>query len=478
VDGSKYLVAVAIAYCLATVGERIVGRRSSGLVGWNVSFLVGVSFVATLFFPLSIMLPATALTVTAAALMASGCVRLASGATPAPKERWSLPESWISRIFLGVVVLACIQFVAQNHRVSYFWDGYQIWATKALALYEHGALSKQVMTPAEILNSLPACCDGSERTAFYPQMVPLLEALLSKLRGAFDWIAVKAIFPLFLISMLISAYQGARVFVPQAAALGACALLVLLPGLVTHLNVGGYADMPQAALAGAAVANLLDRRGTGQVSFRLPAVWILSGVMLVKSEGMILFGVASLIVLAVWAFGGIRHLVHQAQTYRSAIGVALACAALRVYYLRWTESSDLTYGPIDAQHLAEAWNRLVAVPRLCLPYIIDPNEWGVFWPAVGVAVAILVWMGGKQERGLAIGTVLAGACYTGIFYFTNWDIKIHIEQAYTRLLSHLAPAAAISLAAAYGLLFWGRTPARDTAASRDELPGSAGAEVS
>ena len=452
--GSEYLVVAAIAYCFLTVGERILGRRSAGLIGWNVSFLVGISFVATVFFPLSIMLPATALMATVAGLIVSGCFRLPDGRPSVRMEvGWSLPANWISRALLAVVVLAAIQFIAQNYRVSYFWDGYQIWATKAMALYERGALTRNVMIPTEIAKALPDCCDGSERIGLYPHMVPMVEALLAKVRGVFEWTALKAVFPLFLISMLISAYQGARAFVPQPAALAASALLALLPALMTHMNVGGYADMPQAALCAGAVACLVERR-------RLepgldPASWILGGLILVKSEGLILLGVAGFIVFAVWAFGGIRHLAHQFRAHWAGIGIVFACVALRISYLRWMVASDLTYGPIDTPHLTEAWNRLAAVPRICLPYLVDPNEWGVFWPAFCVAAAILVWLGGTRERGLAIGTVLAGASYTGIFYFTNWDIKIHIDQAYTRLLCHLAPAAAISLAAAYGQLLGG-----------------------
>jgi hypothetical protein len=50
---------------------------------------------------------------------------------------------------------------------------------------------------------------------------------------------------------------------------------------------------------------------------------------------------------------------------------------------------------------------------------------------------------------LAGGTVAALAAYTSVFYFTNWEFHLHIEQAYSRLLCQLAPAAAVLTTIAY-----------------------------
>ena len=88
-------------------------------------------------------------------------------------------------------------------------------------------------------------------------------------------------------------------------------------------------------------------------------------------------------------------------------------------------------------------------------FMLDRTDWGVFWPVFFLSVPIVLWKGGRRERALIGGTLTALAAYTAIFYFTNWDIHIHIEQAYSRLLVHLAPAAAVVSVIAYQYLGWG-----------------------
>jgi hypothetical protein len=129
---------------------------------------------------------------------------------------------------------------------------------------------------------------------------------------------------------------------------------------------------------------------------------------------------------------------------------------LRLLYLMWIGTKDPTYGPIDSGHLAGAWSRLWEVPRICAHFMLDPAEWGLFWPVFFFAVPILVWKGGRREIAMAGGTLLALATYTCIFYFTNWELHLHVEQAYSRLLCHLAPAAVVLVVIAYWYIAWGR----------------------
>src|SRR6185369_14933356 len=136
------------------------------------------------------------------------------------------------------LVLLCVQFAIENSRLVYLWDGYQIWATKARVLYHRGGLTQNLLSPHEpLLSAFPNCCDGTERVAAYPPAVPMLQALVAKLRGTFEWEAVKAIFPLFFVSLLVSAYSAARAFVPRGPALAASALLGLLPAVATHQSI-------------------------------------------------------------------------------------------------------------------------------------------------------------------------------------------------------------------------------------------------
>jgi len=446
----EYIAAIAVAYCLSAVGERILGRKSNGVAGWNLSFLVGLSFIATFFFPLSLIVSTNALNGTAAALVVVGLWRpfwkqpAAREATVAPG--WAL----LSKAMLALAIVLALQFTVQNYRSSYHWDGYQIWATKARVLYERGGLTRELFRPQEpVLMALPNCCDPTDRLTPYPQIIPLSEALLSKLRGDFDWQEVKAIFPFFFLSLLISTFEAARAFVPRGPALAACVLLALVPAVATRQNVGGYADMPQAALVAGTLASLLRGPQRGGPSYRHAAPWVLGGVLLVKNEGTILFGITCAAIVLVWASQGLNGFAAVLRKYAGAIALVAICLALRMLYLRWIHLNDVTYGPIDSAHLANALSRFWQIPATCARFMFDLPEWGLFWPVFFLALPIVFWKGGRREIALAGGTLAALAAYTSIFYFTNWEFHLHIAQAYSRLLSQLAPAAAVLTTIAY-----------------------------
>src|SRR6185503_15433845 len=69
------LVTLLLAYCFAAAGDLLLSRRSTSLLQWNESLLVGLSIMATGLFPLSILLPANALLLTLVCLIACGAIR-------------------------------------------------------------------------------------------------------------------------------------------------------------------------------------------------------------------------------------------------------------------------------------------------------------------------------------------------------------------------------------------------------------------
>jgi hypothetical protein len=86
---------------------------------------------------------------------------------------------------------------------------------------------------------------------------------------------------------------------------------------------------------------------------------------------------------------------------------------------------------------------------MCLQQMLNVSEWGFFWPAFLVAAIVVFIAGAERERAVAGGTTVALGVYMSIFYFTNWDISLHISQAFSRLLAQLAPAAVLTICVAY-----------------------------
>ena len=122
---------------------------------------------------------------------------------------------------------------------------------------------------------------------------------------------------------------------------------------------------------------------------------------------------------------------------------------MRWLSLIWVQSQDLTYGPLDHAHFVRAYENVFVVPNACARHMLNVSEWGIFWPVFLLASIIVLLKGAWLERAIAIGTCAAFIADVSIFYFTNWDVILHINQAFNRLLVQIAPAAALVIGVAY-----------------------------
>ena len=203
--------------------------------------------------------------------------------------------------------------------------------------------------------------------------------------------------------------------------------------------------MPLATFAAAATAACFRRGPRRAVPF------LIGSLTIVKPEGTIVALIASGAILWVWSSGGIRRLGQQIRTHSRAVAIVIGFLALRLAFLRWIRLRDTTY-TLDGESLSQVVDRAAVVVPTAFGLALDPALWGLFWPAFLIAAIVLAFRGTRGERALAGAVVAAMAAYTAIFLFTNWEIVLHLRQAYTRLLSQIAPAAAIAIAFGYSLL--------------------------
>ena len=125
-----------------------------------------------------------------------------------------------------------------------------------------------------------------------------------------------------------------------------------------------------------------------------------------------------------------------------------AFIALRVAYVRWIGVHDYTWGPFDAEHRRRALHSVGIVASTCLRMLLAPGTWGVFWPAFFAAALLVASFRRRRVTLMVLALLGAMGIDAAVFLFTNWDIALHIEGAYARLLAQLAPAAAVVIAAA------------------------------
>ena len=434
----EHLAAALLACGFAMIGRLVAGNRGRRRLASVSSFLAGLGVVGLAFFPLSRVIGASALNLTTLVVSAFGVAFVALAAVrsirrfragvPAPQFRHIfLSWDWQSRTATAIIALFLLQFAIFNLRMSYVWDGFQIWATKALILYERGEVTRDFLVP-----------DRREFLAGYPHLIPLYEAMLNKLVGRFEWHSLKPVFLVFFVCLLVSVYRLSRNLLPAGYALIATAIVASLPAVATGYSTGGYADMPLAAFATAGAACLSEPKARGR-----PFCWIIAGMLFVKSEATILALIFVAAIAVFWALAGRNRVSRGAREHWPAI-IVIACAlAVRQWELRWTEAVSLTYGPLDAAHFRRAAELIWHVPQLCASYAFSIADWGLLWPAFLIAAPLLLLIGSRLERTLAAASCAALGAYMSIFYFTNWPVHLHIDQAIMRLLTHVAPIATV-----------------------------------
>ena len=422
-----------------------MGRRSRGLVELNEAFLVGLSAAAFLIFPLTLLFPHGALPALVVVLVVAVLARaFGRGLSTEPPDERKPPDARplrddpVATGLLFCLVLLAALFAVLNLRYSYLWDGFQIWASKAMVLFHQKGLVRTLWPEAGYAG----------RIVNYPNLVPLYEALLAFVRGEFEFNALKPVFLVFFVSLIVATYDLASSFVPRRAALLAALLAGSLPALATKHSVGGYADMPLACyFAAAAAAGLGASRSTPDRTIR-PSV---SRGRRAPGEGR----------------GGSfrRRRPRDPGGRRGAFrppGLSPATAGCRspasgdgvlpdraVPLPAMDGGVDLTYAGLDVPSLSRAVARIGLVATETVRYASDFQQWGLLWPAFVAAAVVLISRGDRSERRMALAVAGTSVLYAAIFLMTNWDVRLHVEQAFSRLLSQLAPIAVVVIVCAW-----------------------------
>lgn len=447
--------AMLIAFGFASLGNLVLARRASDIFDWNESFVVGVGFAAALLFPFSMSFRQHALMATIVLLMLAAVYEIARlfpalnrpiSKAQAIGDRARLLFSSFTRlewVWLALITASALAFFILNLSASLAWDGFQIWATKAQSLYLGGALGPEPVPETKYLG----------RVVNYPPLIPLYEALLTAfnfgLKGNFDFEAVKPVFPIFYLSLLISTYRAARVILPRVWSLGAVTLLAALPGISFKFeNIGGYADMPLAAVVAAATAAGLRLKETvSEVDFAL--AWLLGAMLMVKNEGIVLLFVAVMTLAFAGLSAGAVEFRRRLSSVKAPMGTLIILVMLRMGYLKWIGYDDIVFVSLNGASVWRAFNRVWTVVVACLKDIFDITSWGFFWPLFFLLGGMILVKGRTAEKVIAFASIFGLLCYTGIYLFSNWEVELHIHNSFPRLLSHLAPAAAIAIVSGY-----------------------------
>jgi hypothetical protein len=219
-------------------------------------------------------------------------------------------------------------------------------------------------------------------------------------------------------------------------------LLTIAPYLFGHSNTG-YADIPLAAMAGAAAAYGADYL-RGQTPSSLLLMLLFTGFsILTKKEGALIAAVMIIAMALALAFA--RKAPDIPKFLLKAACLLSLIAGPWFLFLMIHKIPGGDFAPATPALLIANWKRFVEVITF-LPKLMSMEElYGVFWLIVAIAAltGIRRW---NRPHVIFLGFTCFGylAAISATYIFSAWNpYWLHVESSLSRLLMHVAPVAVL-----------------------------------
>jgi hypothetical protein len=353
----------------------------------------------------------------------------------------------------GVTVLALLWLIVTGRAILkpiQFWDAWATYAFKAKVMFLEAAI------PSPALFGW----GGSPNYPDYPLAVPLQEVWVSWFVGAWDDVAVKLLFPGYLLSLLYLAYGCLREQWDARPAMLGTLFVAGLPLLLQHGH-DGYTNLPQAYFVfGGAVALTRHVRSADRRDLLLAALFAV-GLVWTRVDGVVLVACNAVLLLVLAA-------------RRSALLTPRAWTDISIYLslplLVWGTWSlvklHLGISPtfqVDGSSvvpLFDRWQRIASV--FFRSFFLDGN-WLILWALFSLA-GIYRW---RDVLGLEslflfwpvifyLGSITSLFATTGLFRFLEDGTVVH------RLILHVAPLAALWVVHVFGRQWASERTSRET----------------
>ena len=347
----------------------------------------------------------------------------------------------------GLMAILCAAgMVRAMGEPMHHWDERFQWTYKAKILLHEGGITGPSFQDR----------DRPHLHRRYPLALPALEAQLARLAGGFSQErAVKGLFPVFFLGLLLTVHAALRQRLGPGPAALLTSLLAALPPLhlATRIQGGpihtGFADLPLAALAAALALCLVPGAGAGgkKTAPAWPAAALFAGLAFaLKPEGVV-FLMAALLVAAA---STLRPESRPGLGRGLAAAVLLALLILPVVALHVAVPTVGTVGYSgDENYLARlAPQALAGGLRTNLPEALAAMAAAPFTPhwvfygvlplgALLTALVLRLRRPGSHLLALLIALPLAADLLA--FTLTGSEIRWHLGVALDRLLLQVTP---------------------------------------
>lgn len=335
-------------------------------------------------------------------------------------------------VLLGVVTVRAVLKPIQ------FWDA---WAT-------HGFKAKVIFGEAAIPSLTLFGWNGSLNYPDYPLSVSLQEVWVSWFVGTWDDVAVKLLFPGYVLSLLCLVYGALRERWDARLAMFGTLFVGGLPLLLQHGH-DGYTDLPLAYFAlGGAIALTRYVSSDDRRDLFLAAV-LAVGLVWTRTDGVILVVCNALLLVGLAA----RRSELAAKKAWTAVSIYLALPVL--VWVTWTLiklhlgiSASFRADGSSVVPLFDRWSKIAWV--FFRAFFLEGN-WLILWALFAFACVyryretmaaesmFLFW-----PVVVYLGAIALLFATTGLFRFVEDGTVLH------RLILHVAPLAALWVATVFG----------------------------
>jgi hypothetical protein len=284
----------------------------------------------------------------------------------------------------------------------------------------------------------------------YPLLVPLAQTYLYIFLGGLNDHIVKAVFPLYYLSMLIVFYRVAGRALNRRHALLFTFLLATVPQFRNHAATA-YTDLPFAFYCSASIFYIfLYTKESGGRFLALSLILSLLGVW-TKTEGL-MFAVLNLLVLGAYIMSGGKKVAREVLWYIVVSSLAISGYLCLRRLAGITLHSDFgANGLIVSGNSAAIFKRAASILYEYQTQFFGPKKWNIVW-----IIALFFLVVGRKRilagdlRYITLSLFLIFAGYSAIYMMLpDGDIGWHLSTTASRFFMHPLPVTVLWLALAF-----------------------------
>jgi hypothetical protein len=276
----------------------------------------------------------------------------------------------------------------------------------------------------------------------YPLHVPLSETWVYMFLGKWNDLLVKALFPMFLLSLLIIFYFTLKRVIGKRFALISTFFLATIPHFLNYATIG-YADFTLTMFYSASFFYIflwISHKRENKYLFLASCLAVLA--VWTKHEG-VMFLCINIFVMAVFLLLNWKNI---SRADLSGVLCFLILPAVLTFmwflYFHMIEFSN-EFVNKETLHLSVAIRNLNRIPLILYEYqkhIFGPKKWNISYLVFFIGLLFYLKTAFRSHfKYITLSILLSFAGYSFLYLITPIEIRFHLQTTGSRLLIHFLP---------------------------------------